>query len=75
MSQINEALIIDLDNTLVKTNTTFEFMEILCPLRYVVFSRYFKPLLLLNMIFKKDFYKLMMIMVCIKRHKKRELEY
>ena len=74
MSQINEALIIDLDNTLVKTNTTFEFMEILCPLRYAVFSRYFKPLLLLNMIFKKDFYKLMMIMVCIKRHKKRELE-
>ncbi|MCR8487459.1 MAG: haloacid dehalogenase-like hydrolase [Crenarchaeota archaeon] len=74
MSRINEALIIDLDNTLVKTNTTFEFMEILCPLRYAVFSRYFKPLLLLNMIFKRDFYKLMMIMICIKGRKKRELE-
>ncbi|MEM4452795.1 MAG: hypothetical protein QW182_06295 [Thermosphaera sp.] len=74
MSRIKEALIIDLDNTLVKTNTTFEFIEILCPLRYAVFSRYFKPLLLLNMIFKRDFYKLMMIMICIKGRKKRELE-
>ncbi|MEM1646043.1 MAG: hypothetical protein QXL96_09300, partial [Ignisphaera sp.] len=74
MPRTNEALIIDLDGTLVKTNTVFEFMGILCPLRYALFSKYFIPLFLLNIIFKKDFYKLIMIMICIKGHKKRELE-
>jgi len=74
MLQTSEALIIDLDNTLVKTNTTFEFMKILCPLRYAVFSRLFKPVLLLNMVFKKDFYKLMMVMICIKGREKEDLE-
>lgn len=74
MLQSGKILIMDLDNTLVKTNTTFEFIKILCPLRYIIFSRLLKPLLLLNMAFKKDFYKLMMIMLCIKGRKKEDLE-
>ncbi|MEM2511337.1 MAG: haloacid dehalogenase-like hydrolase [Candidatus Methanomethylicia archaeon] len=74
MLQVDNVLIIDLDGTLVKTNTTFEFMKMLCPLRYAIFSRLFKPILLLNIIFKKDFYKLMMIMICLKGRKKENLE-
>ncbi|MEM2292865.1 MAG: haloacid dehalogenase-like hydrolase [Nitrososphaerota archaeon] len=69
-----EAIIVDLDDTLVKTNTVFEFMELLCPLRYAIFSRLFKPFLFLNMIFKKDFYKLVMIMMCVKGRRKEDLE-
>ncbi|EMR74265.1 hypothetical protein MCGE09_00425 [Thaumarchaeota archaeon SCGC AB-539-E09] len=63
----NIATIIDLDYTLVNVNTTFEFLRLVCPVKYAVFSKLFYPLLLLNRIFKRrDLYKKILIDLIIR---------
>lgn len=74
LSIIDTAIVVDLDFTLINTNTTFEFMKLLCPLRYTIFSRLLKPVSLLNVVFKKDLYKLTMTLICLKGRKKEDLE-
>ena len=68
------AFIIDLDYTLVKTNTTFEFLKVICPKRYLILSKILKPLLLLNAIIKRDIYKFTLVMMCIKGWNQRKLK-
>lgn len=69
------ALVVDLDNTLVRTNTLFELMSILCPLRYIVLSRLLKPISLLNNITGRDLYKQVLARVCFYSRSREHLEH
>jgi len=66
--------VVDLDHTLTGTNTTFEFLSILCRIRYFIFSKLLKLLFLLNVIFGQDIYKLVLIFMCIRGQREEELK-
>ena len=55
MPSKNTVIIIDLDHTLVKANTSLGFLKMICKKRYTILSILFYPLKLLNKISGKDF--------------------
>lgn len=75
MSKERVALVVDLDYTLVRTNTLFEFMSLICPIRYAILSRLLKPIGLFNKILGRDIYKLMLARLCFNGLSRTFLEY
>jgi hypothetical protein len=70
-----EALVfIDLDFTIVDGNTTFDFLKFVNPRRYHIFSRILMPIIFLNKLFKKDVYKVLLVLLCIKGKPKELLQ-
>jgi len=69
------AYVIDLDHTLVRIDTTFEFLKLLCPIKYAVLSKLLRPINFLNHILKRDVYKMLMTKLCISSFSRMELEY
>jgi hypothetical protein len=62
----NTVLLVDLDFTLVKCNTTFDFLNRFFHFRYIIFSRLLFPLIFINSCFKRDFYKKFIVFFCIR---------
>jgi len=71
---VRTAFVVDLDHTLIGANTTFELLQILCPVRYFILSKILKPLTLLNVVLKRDIYKLVLITICVKGWRREKLE-
>ena len=75
MSKGNRRIVIvDLDFTLVNSNTTFHFLEFIEFRLFKIFSKLLKPVILLNKLFRKDFYKFLLVMLCVKGKYKKLLE-
>jgi len=70
-----DAIIVDLDYTLVNTNTTFDFLKFVHPKRYGILSKLLRPLLLLNRISRRDIYKTMLVLLCLFGISKEMLEH
>jgi phosphoserine phosphatase len=71
------AIVVDLDYTLVNTNTTFDFLKFVSPKRYEIFSRLLRPLQLFNSIVRKrmgDIYKITLTIICCGGMSKEMLE-
>ena len=63
----NEAFfIIDLDYTLVNVDTTNEFIKMVCPRRYHIFSKVLRLVVPLNKLFKRiDIHKNIVVYLCL----------
>ena len=66
MNLEEQLIILDLDFTLVNANTTFDFLNFVCPRRFRVFSKILKPVVFLNKFFKRDVYKFLLVFLCVK---------
>ena len=67
--------IIDLDYTLVNVDTTNEFIQLVCPRKYYIFSKILQFIVPINRLFKKiDVYKNIMVYLCLVRKPKALLE-
>ena len=62
---VSKLLIVDLDYTLVRENTTYEFLKLASPRRYMIFSKILFPLYLVNKISERDIYKRFLVFSCI----------
>jgi|GEM_PF-3183788 len=74
MQRPNCCIIVDLDFTLVNLDTTAEFLKLLCPLKYYIFSKILRPVAILGRILSIDLYKQLMLLLCIYDHPKELLE-
>jgi phosphoserine phosphatase len=66
MNLEEQLIILDLDFTLVNTNTTFDFLNFVCPRKFHALSKILKPAVFLNKFFKRDIYKFLLVLLCIK---------
>jgi len=66
--------VVDLDYTLVGINTSYEFLKILCPLKYTILSRLLLLFSVLSRILKKDLFKFVMVNLCIKDFDEKEIK-
>jgi hypothetical protein len=70
-----ELIIVDLDFSLVKVNTTFDFLKTLHPIKYRIFSDLLRFLNVLNRLYKGDLYKKMLVLLCMLGMPKKKIEY
>jgi len=66
MNLKEQLIILDLDFTLVNANTTFDFLNFVSPHIFYAFSKILKPAALLNKFLKRDIYKFLLVLLCIK---------
>jgi len=67
-------IVVDLDFTIVNANTTFDFLRFVTPRKYSIFSRILMPVIFLNKLSKKDVYKALLVLLCIKGKPKEMLQ-
>lgn len=70
----DNCVIVDLDFTLVNVNTTFDFLSMFFRRKYILFSRLLRPLTLLSNLLDSDVYKQLLLILCIKKRTREELE-
>ncbi|PUA31624.1 MAG: hypothetical protein B7O98_08990 [Zestosphaera tikiterensis] len=68
------AYVVDLDHTLVGINTAYEFLKILCPLKYMILSRLLFPFSFLNHILRRDLFKFIMMKLCVRNFGEKEIK-
>jgi phosphoserine phosphatase len=74
MNLEEQLIILDLDFTLINANTTFDFLNFVCPRKFHALSKILKPAVFLNKFLKRDIYKFLLVLLCIKGMREKLLQ-
>ena len=67
-------LVVDLDFTLVNSDTTLDFLKLAAPIRYKLLTRVLRPFSYASRFFVRDVYKIVLVLLCIQGRDKNFLD-